>query len=247
MAAHLIHAPLDMRAFTDWVRERELGSRSRFDAGYALHILLSGMFGPAALQPFRLFTSPRRRVAGLYAYTDLDRDELCDIAAAVTTPDALRVLSPARLRTRLMPSRFRPGQRLGFDLRVRPVRRLGRDLVDPHSDTVFVKGSEVDAFRFDCLRHGAEPAADRGQIYARWLAERCGEAVRVETCRLSAFSRSRAVRGDGPGPDGPDATLLGELTVRDPDVFAQLVRKGVGRHKSYGYGMMLLRPRTSIA
>lgn len=242
MGAHLIHVPLDMRAFAGWVRDRQLASRGRFDAGYALHILLAGMFGPSVLQPFRLFASARRRVAGLYAYADAGCDWLHDVAAAVATPDALAVLDPARLRTKPMPVRFRVGQRLGFDLRVRPVRRLGRDIVDPRSDRKFVKGAEIDAFRFEGLRHGAAGVRERGRVYADWLAERCGEAVRIENCRLSAFGRSRAARGDGPGPNGPDATLLGTLTVREPAFFARLVRKGIGRHKAYGFGMILLRP-----
>lgn len=166
---------------------------------------------------------------------------LCDLAAAVATPDALAVLDPARLRARPMPARFGTGRRLGFDLRVRPVRRLGRSLVDPQSDRRFAKGAEVDAFRFEALQHGTARERDRGRVYADWLAERFGEAVGIETCRLSPFSRSRATRGDGRGPNGPDATLLGTLAVKDPAVFARLVRKGVGRHKPYGYGMILLR------
>ena len=240
MAAHLIHVPLDMRAITGWVRDRGLLSRGPVDIGHALHILLAEMFGRAVLQPFRLFSSARRRVAGLYAYSDLDRDRLCDVAAAVATPDALAVVDPARLRTKPMPVQFQVGGRLGFDLRVRPVRRLDRNVVDPESNRTFVKGAEVDAFQFDGWQQGKR-TRDRERVYADWLAERCGETVRIESCRLSAFSRSRATRGHGPGPNGPDATLQGTLTVRDPAVFARLVRKGVGRHKSYGYGMILLR------
>ena len=70
--AYLIHVPLDMRAFTRWAGERGLVRSGVFDEGYALHILLSGMFGRAALQPFRLVASDRRRIAALYAYADLD-------------------------------------------------------------------------------------------------------------------------------------------------------------------------------
>ncbi|MCY4060014.1 MAG: type I-E CRISPR-associated protein Cas6/Cse3/CasE [Gammaproteobacteria bacterium] len=36
--------------------------------------------------------------------------------------------------------------------------------------------------------------------------------------------------------------MHGVLVVRESDAFAQLVRRGVGRHRAYGYGMMLLRP-----
>ena len=50
------------------------------------------------------------------------------------------------------------------------------------------------------------------------------------------------MRGNGRGPNGPDATLHGVLTVQDPVTFGRLIRNGIGRHKAYGYGMLLLRP-----
>ena len=37
----------------------------------------------------------------------------------------------------------------------------------------------------------------RESTYAAWLAERLAGAASIEQCRLSSFSRSRAVRGDG--------------------------------------------------
>ena len=52
---YLIHAPLDMRAFSRWAGQRGLLRRGAFDADFALHILLSAMFGKRAFQPFRLF------------------------------------------------------------------------------------------------------------------------------------------------------------------------------------------------
>ena len=32
------------------------------------------------------------------------------------------------------------------------------------------------------------------------------------------------------------------MTIRDPLAFGRLIRNGIGRHKAYGYGMLLLRP-----
>ena len=242
---HLIHVPLDMRAFNRWAGERGLVHRGTFDAGFALRVLLSGMFGKAVLQPFRLFASDRRPLAGLYAYTDSDQDALRRVAATTAPPDCLDALDPERVRAKRMPVRFAAGQRLGFDVRVRPVCRLDRGTHATRSGSVNAKRTEVDAF---CVRQSAlsvpaqEGEVERGQVYTDWLGERCGGAVRVERCRLSAFRVTRAVRGDGLGPVGPDATLHGELVVREPDAFARLVRRGVGRHRAYGYGMMLLRP-----
>ena len=122
MKLHLVHVPLDMRSFSRWAGDRDLSRRGTFDAGYAFHILLSSMFGKGVLQPFRLFASERRRKAALYGYSGADQTELRTLAATVAPPDCEAVVDPRRLRSKPMPTRFEEGERLGFDLRLRPVR-----------------------------------------------------------------------------------------------------------------------------
>ncbi|MFG1332515.1 type I-E CRISPR-associated protein Cas6/Cse3/CasE [Xanthobacter autotrophicus] len=41
---------------------------------------------------------------------------------------------------------------------------------------------------------------------------------------------------------GHSAVLVGTLTVRDAQAFAALLARGVGRHRAFGYGMLLLSP-----
>lgn len=255
---YLIHVPLDMRAFNRWAGQRGLLRRGAFDPDFALHTLLSAMFGKRALQPFRLFWSERRRRGSLYAYTDADHGALQEVAAAAAPPDCLAPLNPSALRSKPMPPIFADGRRLGFDLRVRPVRRLRRDLHDTQAGAVVRQGCEMDAFRLAVLqrfpdgwRERGDPARRAGMsresTYASWLSERLAGAASIEECRLSSFSRNRAVRGDGHGPEGPDATLQGMLSVQDPESFGRRLREGVGRHRAYGYGMMLLRPPNRAA
>ena len=259
MTTHMVHVPLDLTAFNRWADTRGLIRRGTFDAGFALHVLLSGMFGPRALQPFRLFAPERRRLGSLYAYSQVDADSLRGTAGTVAPPECLAALDPAKLRSKAMPEALEPGQRLGFDIRVRPVRRLRRSIQDPQSGEVVSRGAEWDVFRIAAIQgcpdgwtaeSGGtphEPRSVRGQrseFYCEWFAERLGDAATLEpgNCRLASFERSRIVRGGGPGPEGPDATLHGTLTVGVPDSFRRLLRNGIGRHKAYGYGMLLLRP-----
>ena len=252
---HLIYVPLDMRAFNRWAGQQQRGllRRGAFDPGYALHVLLSAMFGKRALQPFRLFWSERRRSAALYGYAATGHAALREMADAVAPPDCLATLNPAELRSKPMPSTFTSGRRLGFDLRVRPVRRLQRDLYDTQARTTMRKGHEVDAFRLAVIHRFPDGWRERGgiarqngmcreSIYTSWLEERLAGAANLEECRLASFMRSRTARGDGRGPEGPDATLHGVLTVQDPEALGLRLRYGVGRHRAYGYGMMLLRP-----
>ena len=124
MKLHLIHTPLDMRSLSRWAGLRGLVRRGTFDSGYAFHVLLSAMFGKGVLQPFRLFASERRRSAALYAYSAVADGELRQMADAVAPPDCLEVIAPGRMRSKAMPLDFERGRRLGFDLRLRPVRRL---------------------------------------------------------------------------------------------------------------------------
>ena len=42
--------------------------------------------------------------------------------------------------------------------------------------------------------------------------------------------------------EGPDTTFSGVLRVTDTDAFGALLARGVGRHRAFGYGMVLLRP-----
>ena len=259
MTTYLIYAPLDMRAVNRWAGQRGLVQRGAFDEGYAFHILLSEMFGKATLRPFRLFASERRRTATLYAYADTDEHALRRTAEVTATPDCLTALDPQKLLSKRMPGKFQSGQRLGFDIRVRPVRRLRDELQDHGSGQVLAKGAEVDVFRVSALHRFPHGRADedanarkagetRGKIYTEWLAERFGNAVVIDEnqCRLAAFRRTRVLRGDGVGPEGPDATFHGVLTVREPTEFSARVRNGVGRHKAYGFGMLLLRPPGTV-
>ena len=256
MSGQFISIPMDMRVFNRWAGQRGLIKRDVFDAGYALHVLLSATFGQSALQPFRLFAPSRGSSATLYAYSDSDAAALKRIAQDVGTPDCLGVLKPSVIQSKAMPMEFARGRRLAFDVRVRPVRRLRNNFEDSQSGRAYSKGREVDAFFLNAVRRfyaggvdadksAAAAGETREAIYRKWLAERFGEAARIDECRLAAFSRSRTIRGDGMGPEGPDATLRGVLSVTTPERFPELLRKGVGRHKAFGFGMLLLRPPSS--
>ena len=87
----------------------------------------------------------------------------------------------------------------------------------------------------------------REEVYADWLSNqfdrRGGAQLDRERTRLVSFQRTRAVRKrHARHSEGPDAVMRGVLTITDPDVFSNLLAHGIGRHRAYGYGMLLLRP-----
>lgn len=234
-----------------WLHHR--GSVAGFDEGRALHHLLDEMFGPGALRPFRLLVAARQVVGSLYGYCEHDAERLRDGARIHALPEHLSVLKLERLESKEMPDAWAKGRRLGFDVRVRPVRRLKKELVD--GSTAFRRGAEIDAFQIRALRrHPDDPGGmeqdgqTREAVYLDWLAERLGEAAELDRCatQLVRFQRLRVARGNA-GPEGPDATFHGALTVTDPERFKALLATGVGRHRAYGFGMLLLRPASRPA
>lgn len=239
MTLHLVELPLSLRALNLWAGGREL----RADEGTILHHLLGETFGPATLQPFRLMVAPRAQSGTLYAYSAVDADTLCKQAQATLTPALAAVINLERLRSLPRPvTAFFAGQRLGFDMRLRPVVRLASSLVgvdENGSKVSFRKGAEVDAFLASAMR---ERQMQRQDVYLDWLAARLGQAAELDisASRLASFQRTRVQR-DGRQIEGPDAVVHGTLTVTDPAAFSDLLVRGVGRHRSYGYGMLLLR------
>ena len=250
---NLIRVPVATNALARWAGERGWtrghGRVTTFDEGRALHHLLSEILGPGVFRPFRMLVPLRRTQGNLYGYSKLDAVALHAAARAHALPDHLSVLSLDRLEGKSMPNTWRVGQRLGFDLRVRPIRRLRSEWSTPSGEKIS-QGSEIDAFLLEALRQ--HPTAPDGMVeenrtrevvYLDWLAQRLAPAAELNrsASRLARFRRTRVSRGNS-GLEGPDATIHGTLTVTDSAAFAGLLARGVGRHRAYGYGMLLLRP-----
>lgn len=240
MNMHLIELPLSLRALHRWAGTRKLPE----DEGLVLHHLLGETFGPAVLQPFRLMVAPRAHSGTLYAYAALEAEELRLQARISLTPAHAEVVELDRMRSLPRPqASWVFGQRLGFDVRLRPIVRLGSALSgydENGAEASFRKGAEVDAFLSAVLRG---QTTTREEVYLDWFAERLSPvaALDIAETRLASFRRIR-VRRNGRPLEGPDAVLHGTLTVTDPMAFAELLGRGIGRHRSYGYGMLLLRP-----
>ena len=239
MSLHLIEMPMSLPSLHRWAGQRSIG-RGLFDEGLALHHLLGEVFGPATLQPFRLLVAPRARNGTLYAYSAAAAEDLRASAASLLGPSENEVVSLAALRSVERPeTTWKEGMRLGFDLKVRPVVRLASAIEG--KDGPFFKGAEVDAFLAETLRN--DHARAREGVYLDWLFSHLAPAADLDrgASWLHQFKRVRSLRG-GRRVEGPEAVVHGTLVVRDPQGFARLLAHGVGRHRSFGYGMLLLRP-----
>ena len=205
----LIRVPIKMSALARWAANRGWVQSRGFDEGRALHHLLAETFGKAVVQPFRLLVPPRKNVGNLYAYSTASLDTLCATARAIALPENLAVLGFDDIVERLMSAVWTIGQRLGFDLLTRPVRRLNASIVDPETGAKFAKGAEVDAFLCHVLQPRPDAASEdtertREAVYLDWLADRLAGTVVLDrsATRMTRFQRNRIARG-GAGPGFP--------------------------------------------
>lgn len=240
MTLSLLKLGPDFNRLMRWADERGLlPKRVEDDLGYALHALLAAAFGDLAPKPFALLRNPSLP-ASLLAYSTKDPAVLREHASAFAEPDVMQALGVEEMAAKAMPERFATGRTLGFALRARPTVRTDRD-----GDRNRVR--EVDAFLAAVTETAPAAGPDRAAVYQEWLrghlaASGTGlERVTLDGFRLSDTHRrgqDRALRLQR----GPDASFTGVLRVVDPDRFAELLARGVGRHRAFGYGMLLLRP-----
>ena len=254
----MMRTEVNVREFQRW-----MGCRRLQDPDHAMHCLLTECFGDLAPKPFRLIV-PRGAATGvLYGYGHADADALRETAAICADPLQSRILPAHRMDSKTMPSEWRTDKRLGFEVRIRPVVRLHRDLdrVPPDKLRLFRQdgrsgerefkprlGMECDVFQWKALLYPkGEMPYSREQVYAEWLSNKLeckgGVVLDMGSTRLVSFQRTRAVRRlHARHSEGPDAVMRGVLIITDSGSFAALLSQGIGRHRAYGFGMLLLRP-----
>jgi CRISPR system Cascade subunit CasE len=237
---YMLRLCLDTAGLFELGRRRHLPLRE-IDVGYLAHCALGELFGEGAPKPFHLENG--RRVVSLLAYSPAGAEELRRRADTFATPEVHAICDWGRFAAKPMPSSWEAGVRYGFRVRTCPVVRMMRD-GEKHR-----RGAEVDAFLARCWQLGDGTPVDREAVYREWLTaelERRGGAI-LREFRMTSFQRERLVRRTGVERraairERPDATMEGVIEVSDGAAFGELLRRGIGRHRSFGFGMLLLRP-----
>lgn len=221
------------------------------DNGYLVHTLLCELFGDLAPKPFAIQGKEGRQLR-ILGYTNARLDELRERADALADPTVHNSCNWGTLAAKPMPLEWITDRRYSFEVRVCPVVR--RSGAGPRGER---PGREMDVFLAH-LEKGGEDRLTRDTVYVDWLQDalcRSGGAE-VEEARMTAFSLQRFIRRDRKraprqvpaqqstrqGASGrPAATLKGTIRVADNELFARMLRRGVGRHRAFGFGMILLR------
>ena len=236
----MMRADIDVRSFYRWAGARGMISRNAFDPGLR-HALPSGRAASVTWRQSRSESSCRG-IGGAHAgrSTATATPAQLSIRSAALTfacPLQSQILPASRIDSKPMPTSWQKGLRLGFEVLVRPVVRCARGSEN--------SGREIDAFQAVAERQPkGRMKRDREEVYSDWLSDRLAQrGVCLEEARLVSFQRVRVVRKvRSHASEGPDAVMRGSITVTEPSKFADLVARGIGRHRAYGYGMILLRP-----
>ena len=209
------------------------------DLGYGLHAWLTAAFAEMAPSPFRVMR-PRRGPFRLLAYSLHDATALRDHLHEMAEPAAAAVCADDAIITKRMPYTWAAGRTLGFEVLCCPVVRRSTEGRIVEKDVLLAR---ADTDELGQLK--------RDEIYRVWLAQRLDGAASLSRARLEGFQLVHTIRRSrSPGNHGlrmltrPQALLTGVLRVEDPEAFAALLGRGVGRHRAFGYGMLLLRPPT---
>lgn len=237
---YLLHTQPDPQRLAAWAARHRLLDKEG-DLGYALHALLHAAFGEQAPQPFRYLDAEQ----GLLAYTRLDATGLAQLVA-LADPDVAAALGLGQthqhggLNVRPFPTQWVLGHTLGFEVRVRPIIREGKT------------GRERDAF-LAAAEKAQGSALDRGEVYVQWLRDllaRQGGAELMDA-RMTRYQQLGVTRKSQKNSaddvrqsrlvSGPDAVLAGQLRVTNSQAFAQLLASGLGRHRAFGFGLLMLR------
>ena len=237
---NMIRADIDLQSFYRWAGSRGIISPSGFDAGFAMHCLLAEVFGEVAPKPYRVII-PRdrgRKFGVLYGYARSCAEELCSAMSVYADPLQSTIIPVSSIAGKSMPAFWQSGQTLGFEILIRPTVRNARGSRNA--------GKERDAFLAEIERcQEKQVRHSREEIYSNWLSTKIAMrgARLMNPAKLRSFRRVNVIRKLATRPSaGPDAVMHGTIEVIVPEQFANLLARGLGRHRAYGYGMLLLRP-----
>ncbi len=234
---HMIDLRVDSGRLSRFVASQGQFGRDD-DYGYAIHSWLLATFGNIAPKPFRLLDQHDLRVL---AYSQFSFEQLLSQAKLVAEPAVFAVCDWAASAGKEMPIDALVADRVvNFEVRVCPVTRS-----DAGERDIFL--SEVEYAE----QHGRDPRS-RSDLYVDWLSKRIQDslAALVLDCTLIGFRRVSSIRKavatdkkrKSASIQRPDALLSGRLMIKESARFVELLAHGIGRHRSFGYGMMLIRP-----
>jgi len=240
---HLVRIPLRANRLVALAKDRRIRLRD-LDEGYLAHCLLTETWQENAPAPFVLRGAGR--VISVWGYSSAAAPELIAHARDFGDPSVLQVFDRVdAIASKEMPV-FPDGRRLGFSVRACPVARLAR------GTNGYQAGSEVDVFLREAFAKGFGETVDREEAYRSWFGARFRNAEQtgasLQSVRITGMARIRLVRRSHGSErvakvlQRPEVHLEGDLVIRDGNTFLNFLARGVGRHRAFGFGALMIIP-----
>lgn len=226
---HLVRIPVNIPHLLRFAHEHGIVQEDP-TLGYTLHAWLTALFGQQAPKPFR-YMERRGEVLG---YARQPAAELLKWAQAFASAQAWVTLDTEGVASKPMPGEWRSGQRLWLEVLTCPVSRK-----DDEEKDVYLRALD---------RMGAN-TPPRPEIYCQWFAAQWGEAIELQKVQLLGMTdrspllrRSRKSGNHLRHVERPQALFGADAVVHDGRAFAEKLARGIGRHRAFGFGMVLLAP-----
>ena len=225
---HLIQTKTSMGAINRWQIERKM-TPVALQQDLALHKLLTESFGELAPYPFRLMPD-----GTLYGYAKAPAEELQQAARQFANPSQFAALEVESMLSKPMPETWDRQMALDFEVKVIP--------------TIRTRGEDGRRVELSIQRH---PLYDRNrdpeEAHRDWLIRRLDRfgCAQIEDCQIQLLRGHSTMRGQGKGltrMNLPVAVIHGTLRVTDDQHFNEMLAHGIGSHRAYGYGLMLMKP-----
>ncbi|WP_018234382.1 type I-E CRISPR-associated protein Cas6/Cse3/CasE [Thioalkalivibrio thiocyanodenitrificans] len=227
--SHLVRLPLNPQALLRFAVSHGV-TQGDEGFGYSLHLLLTTLFGEHAPKPFRFF----ERKGEVLGYSVVSHEQLLEHAQAFAPPEAWAALQADGVVSKPMPGRWTVGQRLQVEVLACPVERRGAE--------------EKDAF-LRALDRADDVAPKRGEVYQDWFLRRWEGALDFELIELRGMRARQSMQRrihDGTKRlatiERPSVLFVAQASISDPQRFSELLMRGIGRHRTFGFGMALVSP-----
>lgn len=239
-ALRMVRLRLDAAGLVNLARRRRLPLRD-LDEGYIAHCALVELFGPSTIMPF-VIEDATQRAWSILGYTMQDTASLTARARAAADPRIWQICDWSTLADKPMPLGWPEGARLSFRVRACPIQRMAS------AGPFHRKGAEVDVFLARCWSAGQGGRVDRSAVYADWLERQLSGAGAVRSAELTVegvrrmrlLRRSQGSERVAASCERPEVHFRGDLVIGDSSAFDRLIRRGVGRHRAFGFGMLRL-------
>jgi CRISPR system Cascade subunit CasE len=226
---HLLRIPVDAPRLLRFAAAHGITQEDE-TLGYTLHAWLSALFGAHAPKPFRYF----ERRQEILAYAHDDAATLIAHAQAFAMPQAWAALEANGVASKPMPAVWRAEQRLRLEVLACPASRQGKEEKD-----VYLRA----------LDRLGDKAPARGEVYQAWFERQWASAVQLAKvellgmrARVRLLRRSRNSANRLRSVERPEVLFAADAVITDPERFQTLLARGIGRHRAFGYGMVLLAP-----